>query len=385
MDTYLEQDFSGEVRVIDASCCKKGGGAQVAADLIIHMLRTSEHWHYRFLLTPEVLKHIQSNYGEGLESLTYIICENPTTISSFLKYRTQIRGFIPNHCNVKIFTIFGPNFYFVKNVKFIGLADPFLTDWNEALFKALSMVDLFKLFVHSRLKSFFLFLNRDSRIYWCETPLYKSKLIRKYNINEQKIFVAANRATRFFGSSDFRPNIFTSELKILIVGANYPHKNFKLLSDLVPFLKDSFKLKGITLKWYITLNRDENLGLIDRCSNDIVWLGRLSHEELSREMANSIVLQPSLMEVFSATYIEAISMNRPLIISDLDFGREICQNAALYFDTNNPLASIESCLTRLVMNYEVEIELSKNRARIADVASSERDRNVVITEIIKSC
>ena len=56
-----------------------------------------------------------------------------------------------------------------------------------------------------------------------------------------------------------------------------------------------------------------NLGTIDlkKCS------------EIYRQC--SVVLQPSLLEVFSATYIEAMYFQRPLLVPDVVFARDICK------------------------------------------------------------
>jgi glycosyltransferase involved in cell wall biosynthesis len=45
-----------------------------------------------------------------------------------------------------------------------------------------------------------------------------------------------------------------------------------------------------------------------------------------------VVFHPSLLEVFSATYLEAFAASRPVVASDLDFAHEVCGDAASYFD-----------------------------------------------------
>ena len=47
---------------------------------------------------------------------------------------------------------------------------------------------------------------------------------------------------------------------------------------------------------------------------------------------------PTLLETFSASYPEAMKMERPILTSDLDFAKDICGDAALYF---NPLDSYD--------------------------------------------
>jgi glycosyltransferase involved in cell wall biosynthesis len=44
---------------------------------------------------------------------------------------------------------------------------------------------------------------------------------------------------------------------------------------------------------------------------------------------------PTLLECFSASYAEAMKMGLPILTSDLKFAREVCGDAAVYFDPVN--------------------------------------------------
>ena len=45
---------------------------------------------------------------------------------------------------------------------------------------------------------------------------------------------------------------------------------------------------------------------------------------------------PTLLETFTATYPEAMAMGLPIVTSDVDFARDICQSAAVYFRPRDP-------------------------------------------------
>ena len=44
---------------------------------------------------------------------------------------------------------------------------------------------------------------------------------------------------------------------------------------------------------------------------------------------------PSHLECFSASYPEAMKMERPILTSNLSFARTVCKDAAMYFDNLN--------------------------------------------------
>jgi glycosyltransferase involved in cell wall biosynthesis len=50
---------------------------------------------------------------------------------------------------------------------------------------------------------------------------------------------------------------------------------------------------------------------------------------------SSALILPTLLESFTATYLEAMQFDCPVLTSDLDFAREVCGEAAIYFDPWN--------------------------------------------------
>jgi len=64
------------------------------------------------------------------------------------------------------------------------------------------------------------------------------------------------------------------------------------------------------------------------------------------------LLLPTLLESFSATYVEAMSFDCPILTSDLDFARGVCGDAAVYFDPWNP-ESIKNAIVKLKEDDEV--------------------------------
>ena len=54
---------------------------------------------------------------------------------------------------------------------------------------------------------------------------------------------------------------------------------------------------------------------------------------------------PTLLESFSGTYVEAMYHGKPILTSEIDFARDICGDAAIYFDpldANSLLNTISS-------------------------------------------
>ena len=76
----------------------------------------------------------------------------------------------------------------------------------------------------------------------------------------------------------------------------------------------------------------ESQGLTDRILN----LGPVDLEDLPNVYrASDALFLPTLLESFSGTYLEAMHYGLPILTTDLDFARNICRDAALYFDPEN--------------------------------------------------
>ncbi|WP_420264224.1 glycosyltransferase [Candidatus Magnetominusculus dajiuhuensis] len=141
-----------------------------------------------------------------------------------------------------------------------------------------------------------------------------------------------------------------SKMKLLYVTDYYPHKNIERLCEAVALLA----VKGIDVTLFLTIdsNGDGN-GLIkaiesNKYGKGVINLGHVDHVNLSSVyQCCDAVIMPSHLESFSATYLEAMAFSKPLMVSDLDFAREICADAALYFDPYN-VDSIAETVHRLI-------------------------------------
>ena len=156
----------------------------------------------------------------------------------------------------------------------------------------------------------------------------KSEILHFYPfLSEDKISVAYNA----INSSLFKiDNTVTAakERFVLTVSSIDPRKNFSRLLEAFNGIKD--------VRLYIVGNynqvfqKQESL-LQDR--NDVRFLGRASDRELLElyNQADCFVL-PSLYEGFGLPPIEAMACGCPVLVSDIPVEREICADAARYFN-----------------------------------------------------
>jgi glycosyltransferase involved in cell wall biosynthesis len=111
------------------------------------------------------------------------------------------------------------------------------------------------------------------------------------------------------------------------------------------------------------LDRIQERGLTDR----IINVGALGQKQLAAYYAAcDCLVMPTRLESFSGTYLEAMHFGLPILTSDLDFAREVCGDAALYFDPWKP-ESIRDSILSLRNDPQLRGRLvEKGRLRLAE-------------------
>ena len=129
----------------------------------------------------------------------------------------------------------------------------------------------------------------------------------------------------------------------MVVAANYPHKNLSILKEV------SKKLKEESIDFKIHLTIDEK-SYKNGFSRDPVFInhGKLSLNSLAKlYQKGHLLLFPTLLECFSATYLEASYFKIPILTSDLPFAHTICEKNVKYFNPLDP-SSIVNEITELL-------------------------------------
>lgn len=140
--------------------------------------------------------------------------------------------------------------------------------------------------------------------------------------------------------------------RVVLLSVYNPNKNMEVLPRVARILKDHHAIDDVV--FVLTLPKGsapakslaalaDELGVGERIYN----FGPVPHEgcaELYR-VCDAVIL-PSQLESFSNTIGEAWVMRKPLLITDMDWARSICDDAALYFKYSDP-ADIARQIVRL--------------------------------------
>jgi glycosyltransferase involved in cell wall biosynthesis len=170
----------------------------------------------------------------------------------------------------------------------------------------------------------------------------KDEIIEHLHVPSQKVEVIYEGVSFETNARSVVPQTLMTKLSsstyFLHVGNLYPHKNTKILLQAFSQLKKHFPQIQLVIvgKQDFFQKRLFHQVEVNNLSNNIQFLGEVTDTELSYLYTHAqALISPSVMEGFDLPSVEAMAHNCPVIASDIPVHREICQNAALYFESNN--------------------------------------------------
>lgn len=160
-------------------------------------------------------------------------------------------------------------------------------------------------------------------------------------------------------------------LRLLYVSVYYPHKQPDMVCRAVEQLQDAGIHAHATVTMDIAETRDfkgsayDRLIMTDVLARDQVSLGRQPYDTLPRlYREHDVFVFPSISETFGHPMAEAMACGVPVVAADTPVNREVCGDAALYFEPLS-MASLMECLRRLDSDAALRVMLtSKGRQRV---------------------
>lgn len=131
-------------------------------------------------------------------------------------------------------------------------------------------------------------------------------------------------------------------IRLLYVSVYYPHKDPMTLADATLALRET----GLPVLTRITM-QEEDFAVWDNAAGELAHLrqpkfaeclemGRIEHDSLARALRDyDAFVFPSMAETFGFPMVEAMRVGVPLVVSDISVHREICADAAVYFELGN--------------------------------------------------
>lgn len=350
--------------LINATNLKNGGGLQVAQSVCSQLGRYPQH---RFVVVLSTyIQKFEILDGGNSEVFRYNIKNN---IKTLLFGRDKfLDSLVDEHKVDAVLTIFGPSRWRPKCKHLCGFARAQLLLKNPSP-KEVSLKErlLYRLWKWGFKKSSDTFYTENQYISYMLPNL----------LGGVKVYTVTNYYNQVFDNPDKWQRSITlpqfDGITCLSVSSPSSHKNFGIIEDVVRHLlkmHPNFKVR------FVLTFSPENLQFADDVRDSVVYVGKTDVSECPYlyEQAD-IMFMPTLLECFTATYPEAMRMGVPIVTTDLEFARGLCEEAACYYSAIDAEAAADAIYkvatdkvysSKLVANGKEQLKKFDNYEQRAD-------------------
>lgn len=306
--------------LINASNLKQGGGVQVAQSIIAQLERFPQH-HF-VVVVSDFVKELAPHVASNITVYRYTI--KKTLLSTFLGRDCFLDRLVSEkHINV-VLTVFGPSRWRPHVPHLCGFARAQLVLTDSPYYKRFS----FKEKVICKIWTWL--FKKSSNTFYTENA-YISKMLPDLLGNVQ-VYTVSNYYNQVFDIPSLwrkHPLPSFNGCTCLSISSFYPHKNFNILVGVAQALRT--KYPDFRFRFVLTFDEGK-MDIPEKLRQHFVFIGKVDVDECPDLYCQSnVMVMPTLMECFTATYPEAMRMEVPIVTTDLEFARILCEDAACYY------------------------------------------------------
>lgn len=364
--------------LIDCSSLQVGGGIQVATSFINDLNTLNLSYEFLVVLSPQMSKVFENiRFNERFSFINM----DKTLYSGIFKRSKFLKKVENKFCPNVIFTVFGPSYHKSKFPKVVGFAIPHLIYSKSPFFNKLSFIEKIKINLMMNLKRFFFVRNSDTLIF--ETDDSRDIFVKKYKFINPNYVVNNTLNQIFFDSTKWETLAFKFDVKvnyILCLTANYPHKNLQIIPSVIDAILEIDKT--LEFKFVLSLSKEE-VNFSDYYDKFICYIGRVELEKIPDLYTHvDVLFMPTLLEVFSTSYLEAMYMKKPIVASDMSFAKDICGDAAVYCSPMDGNA-YAGAIVKIIIDTKFKNELVEKGSEIFKKFGTSMDRTNSYIDILK--
>lgn len=355
--------------LINASNLKAGGSLQVA-DSLCGLL--GEFPQHEFVVVLSRALRATAGRVRSLPNVRVVEHDVRNDWRTLLQGRDRVLdGLVNRHAVEAVLTVFGPSRWIPKCLHISGFArlqlilrrSPYYLrrrPLRERLADALSC------------RLLWFYFKRCAKVYFTENPYVTERLSAM--LPGRRVYTVTNYYNQAY---DHPEQWRRRELPpfrgttLLTVTAAYPHKNLPIAIDVARALRREHP--GFAFRFVMTIDRTEFPPFEEELAPHFVFTGRVDITECPSLYGQAdVMFQPTLLECFSATYPEAMKMERPIVTTDIEFAHGLCGAAARYYSPLSPRDAARAI-------YEVATDASLRR-RLVEAGREQLGRFDTYTE-----
>lgn len=313
-----------------------GGAFQISQNFLLKSLDHNDvDWYY--ITSQDVDEAIGYKFESIRGTRYFVFPTQPDFRYSYKQVKKQVAELETKIQPDVVYSITAPSYFTFNTREVMRFTNPWVTHPNKYSWSTLSLKSKLHYYLYGLNQKR---LMKAAYAFITQTETTKKGIMRISGKPTDKVKVVNNVLPGVFKTMDNTPIVEDDWINIACVGNPVPHKNF----DIIPYVIDELAKMGLDhVRFHTTIpedssmnqqvvNKTEELGYHNRVINH----GRVTQSELAGMYRRcQFCFLPTLLEVFSASTVEAMYFNLPIIVTDFPFNTEVLADACLYYEPKN--------------------------------------------------
>lgn len=340
-----------------------GGAFQISQNFLLKSLDHADvEWYY--VTSKDVDEAIGDKFGIIRDKRYFVFPTQPDFRGSYKLVRKQVAELEAKIQPDVVYSITAPSYFTFKAPEVMRFTNPWVTHPNKYSWSVLSLKERIFYYLYGLNQKRMM---KAARYFITQTETCAEGIRRITGEPEKHVKVVHNVLPAIFMQVENTPIIKDDFINIACVGAATTHKNFDIIPDVIKEL-DDLGLHNVRI--HVTLPSDEptlgkvtskleHLGLSERLVNH----GRLAQKDLAEMYRRcQFCFLPTLLEVFSASTVEAMYFNLPIVATNFPFNTEVLADACLYYEPKNAKDAAKQ-FAKLIADKELQATMRERMAR----------------------
>lgn len=309
-----------------------GGAFQISQNFMLKCLDTNDvDWYY--ITSQDIDDVIGEKFKLIKDKKYFVFPTQPDFGKTYISVKKKVQSLEEKISPDVVYTITAPSYFTFKAKEVMRFTNPWVAHPNRYAWSVLSFWGVLKTKVYCWNQRR---LMKAAHYFITQAEATKNGIISITGVPEKNVRVVSNVLPAAFAHMDNKPMVEDNWINIAAVGAPVPHKNFEIIPNVLLELQ---KLGVENVRFHTTIpndhpliitftNRLSDLGLVDHWVNH----GRLDQKQLGEMYQRcQFCFLPTLLEVFSASTVEAMFFSLPTVATDFPFNKEVMSDSCLYY------------------------------------------------------
>ena len=340
-----------------------GGAFQISQNFMLKSLEHSDvEWYH--ITSQDVDDTIGEKFAHLKGTHYFAFPTQPDLCGTYKQVKKQVAELEAKIQPDVVYSITAPSYFTFKTREVMRFTNPWVTHPNKYSWSTMSFLPKLKQWLYCLNQKR---LMKAAYAFVTQTETTKKGIMRITGKPTEKVCVVNNVLPGVFKTMDNTPIVEDDWINVACVGAPVPHKNMDIIPDVIDELA-KIGIKNVRFHTTIPVDNPMMAKVVDRCAelgykDRLINHGRVSQKELGEMYRRcQFCFLPTLLEVFSASTVEAMYFNLPIIATDFPFNTEVLADACLYYEPKNAKDAANQ-LAKMIAYKEVQATMRERMAR----------------------